>query len=93
MDSNSIVLLVGKRGTGKSTLVSDICYHMRNKLDVGIAMSPTEECTDSLSQYVPGSWIYPDYSEHRLRTLLEVQRGQWKRGHGHQAYVIMDDCM
>jgi hypothetical protein len=93
MRRDSIVLLVGKRGTGKSCLMKDICYHMRDKVDFGVAMSPTEECTESMSQFLPSSWVYSDYNEKVVDTLLRTQRSQWKTGRGYNCFVLLDDCM
>ena len=93
MRPDALVLLLGKRGTGKSTLLKDICFHMRSKVDIGMAMSPTEECTDSLSSFLPASWIYNEYKESAVSQLLETQRKQWKRGKGYNAFLILDDCM
>ncbi len=90
---DAVVLLVGKRGTGKSTLLKDIMYHMRNKLDFGLAMSPTEECTSDLSSYVPGSCIYGDFAGDKVDALLEEQRKAIKRGSGRRVFLVLDDCM
>jgi hypothetical protein len=93
MRSNSIVLLLGKRGTGKSTLLKDLMFHMRNKLDFGLAMSPTEECTSDLAAYMPSSCIYGNFSSDKVETLLEEQRRAVRRGSSRQVFLLLDDCM
>ena len=40
---NSIVMCIGKRGTGKTTLSADILYALADLFDAGIAFSATEE--------------------------------------------------
>ena len=90
---DAVVLLVGKRGTGKSTLLKDLMYHMRHKLDFGLAMSPTEECTSDLSSYVPSSCIYNDFMGDKVDALLEEQRKAVKRGSGRRVFLLLDDCM
>jgi energy-coupling factor transporter ATP-binding protein EcfA2 len=90
---DAVVLLIGKRGSGKSTLMKDIMYHMRDKLDFGVAMSPTEETTESLGTYVPRSCIYNSYSSAALDVMLELQRQQVRKGRFKNVYVLMDDCM
>ena len=37
-----IALMAGKRGTGKSTLPEDVMFHMKDKVHMGIAMTPTK---------------------------------------------------
>jgi hypothetical protein len=51
--------------------MKDIMYNMRDKLDFGVAMSPTEETTESLGTYVPRSCIYNSYSSAALDVMLE----------------------
>jgi energy-coupling factor transporter ATP-binding protein EcfA2 len=90
---DAVVLLVGKRGTGKSTLLKDLMYHMRHKLDFGLAMSPTEECTNDLGSYLPPSCIYSDFAGDKVDALLEEQRKAIKRGSGRRVFLLLDDCM
>ena len=40
--TDKVCVVIGKRGTGKSTLVTDLLYHKRD-IPVGIVMSATEE--------------------------------------------------
>lgn len=90
---NAVVLLVGKRGTGKSTLMKDIMFNMCDKLDFGIAMSPTEDCTSDLASYVPRSCIYNDYCGERINAILETQRRSIKNGSKRHLFLMLDDCM
>jgi energy-coupling factor transporter ATP-binding protein EcfA2 len=89
---NSVILMIGRRGSGKSTLIKDIMFHLRNKLDFGVAMSPTEESNEAFSSYVPRSCIYADYSPSAIDTLIKQQRQQVKRGRFRHVYLLMDDC-
>jgi len=90
---DSVCLLLGKRGTGKSTLMKDILFHVGSKLDYGMAMSPTEEATASLGSFLPKSWIYNDFNPGKVEQMLAIQRQQWKRGFGKNVFLILDDCM
>ena len=49
---DKVCVFIGKRGTGKSTLVADIMYHKRN-LPIGVVMSATEEGNQYYQQFVP----------------------------------------
>ena len=70
---DAVVLLIGKRGSGKTTLMKDIMFNMKDKLDFGIAMSPTEETTASLGSFLPPSCIYNTFSSTALDTMLESE--------------------
>lgn len=98
MAPDAVVILVGKRGTGKSTLLKDICYHMRDQLDCGIACCPTEdsvEGADGLSSFIPPALIHDEYKPHVLEKLLNFQKKYIKK-HGKEKakrqFIILDDC-
>jgi len=91
--TTATILLLGKRGSGKSTLMRDLMYHVRNKLSFGLAMSPTEESSASLGNFIPRSCIYNQFSGAALDVMLEIQRKSVKRGKWKNVYLIMDDCM
>ncbi len=95
MNSDSTVLALGKRGTGKSTLMRNILSAVQDKLDFGLAMSPTEESTGSLGGFVPRSCVYNHFSGAALDVMLEIQRKAIKKK-GKEAcrnmYLILDDC-
>ena len=98
MADDATGLLIGKRGTGKSTTLRNIMYHMRQRLDVGIAMCPTEDAATEetgLRSFVPRTFIYDRFCPSALRALLDYQRGYIKK-HGREsarrAFAILDDC-
>ncbi len=95
MNNDSTVLLLGKRGTGKSTLMRSLMYSVKDKLDFGLAMSPTEESTGSLGGFVPRTCFYNGFSGAALDVMLEIQRKAIKKK-GKEAcrnmYLILDDC-
>lgn len=90
---DAIILLLGKRGTGKSTLMKDLMYNVRHKLDMAIAMSPTEETTEALGSFMCPTMIYNDFRPDKVEQLMSIQRQQWRRGRGSRVGLIMDDCM
>ena len=88
-----ISIVVGKRGTGKSVLQRDLMYHISDKVDFGLAMTPTEESVDVFKQHMPDAWIYNSFAAHKLDTMLTMQRDLIKAGKRRSLFVIMDDCM
>jgi type II secretory pathway predicted ATPase ExeA len=90
-----IVLLVGKRGTGKSVLCKDLLYHMRDTVDVAVAMSPTNSSAETFSEFVPEALIYDEFKEDVIANMMASQRRRAKRKGTDclkNALVIMDDC-
>lgn len=86
------VLILGKRGTGKSVIMKHLCYALRDSLDAVVAFCPTEDSQGSLGAFVPSSLIHDEYDGGVLDNILATQKQQWKRGHGSNVMAIMDDC-
>ena len=52
MTDDRVCVFVGKRNTGKSTLVKDIMFHKKH-LPAGIVLSGTEEGNHFYSEFIP----------------------------------------
>ncbi|MDB4588397.1 hypothetical protein N9095_00295 [bacterium] len=93
MKDDKVCVLIGKRNTGKSTLVTDILYHKKH-LPAGIVMSATEEGNHHYQQFVPDLFIYGDYDREAIERVLERQRQILLRNKPIQpAFILLDDCM
>lgn len=88
-----IIIIVGKRGTGKSVLQRDLMYHLCNKVDFGLAMTPTEESAEMFREHMPDSWIYNGFSTAKLDSMLQMQRDLCKSKKQRNLFILMDDCM
>ena len=88
-----VCVFIGKRNTGKSTLVKDIMYHKKH-LPAGIVLSGTEEGNHFYSDFVPDLFIYGDYDRDAIERVMARQRklvGAGKSNCG--AFMLLDDCM
>ena len=93
MKDDKVCVLIGKRNTGKSTLVTDILYHKKH-LPAGIVMSATEEGNHHYQQFVPDLFIYSDYDREAIERVLERQRQILLRNKPiSPAFILLDDCM
>lgn len=88
-----IIIIVGKRGTGKSVMQRDLLYHFKDKVDFGVAMTPTEESSNMFAEHMPESWIYNGFSSTKLDQMLNLQRDLCKHKKQKSLFVLMDDCM
>lgn len=88
-----IMLYVGRRGSGKSSLLRDILYRISDKVDFGLAFSPTEESLSAFREIMPEAWIYSSFSQSKLEQMLDMQRQLGKQGKQRHLFLIMDDCM
>lgn len=87
----SVVLVVGKRATGKTVLVTDLLYQKRNTPLV-VVVSGTESANAYFSQFVPDLFIYDTYSPDILTNLIAMQKRKISRGKPESALILLDDC-
>lgn len=93
IEPNRIILFVGKRNTGKSTLVRDILYHHR-KIPCGMVMSPTEESNEFYKNMVPDIFVYNDYDPEAMRKMIKRQKKCVKqKKKDPNVFILLDDCM
>jgi hypothetical protein len=93
MGDNRVAVFIGKRGTGKTTLVTDILWHKRG-VPVGVVMSGTEEGNGHYGNFVPDSFIYPDFDKDVVEKVIGRQRKlASKKDIDNRVFMLLDDCM
>jgi len=87
-------VFIGKRGTGKSTLVADILYHCR-KIPIGVAISATEDGNAFYSNYVPELFIHSEYKSDVVQSVVTRQKKVVSKDKDikNDAFLLLDDCM
>ncbi len=100
---DKVVVLIGKRETGKSFLVKDLLYHHRD-LPIGTVVSPTEHANRFFGALVPPVFIHDEISQSLLHNVVERQRlvltkmEKQTKAFGSssidpRAFLLLDDCM
>lgn len=89
----STILLIGRRGSGKSTMMKDIAYHLwrSGRVDLSIGFSPTDISNNCLTKFMLPSLVYSSWREDVVERLIQIQRRQFRAGRGRQVVLIMDD--
>jgi hypothetical protein len=95
--SDSVVVLIGKRDTGKSFLCRDI-LHSHKDIPVGQVISGTEGANQFYSQIVPKLFIHDEFQPDIVQNMLKRQKIMiQKENEGEQcdsrAFLILDDCL
>lgn len=98
-----VIVLLGRRDTGKSFLIRDLLYYHQN-IPIGTVISGTEEGNGFYSSMVPKLFIHNEYNSAIIENILKRQRGVLRQiKHDNEmfrrsnidgrTFVIMDDCL
>ena len=99
-----VVVLIGRRDTGKSYLVRDLLFHQQD-IPIGTVISGTEAGNGFYSAHVPKLFIHEEYSTAIIENILKRQRlvikqmkketEQFRRPSqiDPRTFVILDDCL
>lgn len=90
---NRCCLFVGKRGTGKTTLVTDI-LHFKRSIPCGVVISGTEEGNGYYGKLVPDSFVYSEYDKAIVERIIDRQRKLMvkKDQVDTRVFLLLDDC-
>lgn len=80
------------RNTGKSTLIKSLLYAKKHIFPVGMIMSGTEENTGFYSEFVPSTFVYSEYREDKIESLINRQRLAKQHLPNPWAVLLIDDC-
>ena len=94
---DKVVVLIGKRETGKSFLCKDILYH-HSTIPVGQVISGTEAANEFYSKMVPKLFIHEEYQPPIIQNILKRQKLMIEKCKTCQttdprAFLILDDCL
>ena len=98
-----VIVLIGRRDTGKSYLVRDLLYYHQD-IPIGTVISGTEEGNGFYSKLVPKLFIHNDYNSVIIENVLKRQKSvlnqikkemdTYKRSTiDPRAFLICDDIM
>jgi hypothetical protein len=98
-----VVVLIGKRDTGKSFLVRDLLYYQQD-IPIGTVISGTEEGNGFYGKMVPKLFVHHEYNTAIIENILKRQRTVLKQIKKEmetfkrstidpRAFVILDDCL
>jgi hypothetical protein len=98
-----VVVLIGRRDTGKSFLVRDLLYYHQD-IPIGTVISGTEAGNGFFSAHVPKLFIHDEYNTGIIENILKRQKAALKQikkeketrsksNIDARAFVILDDCL
>ncbi len=95
--SDKVVVLIGKRNTGKSFLVKDILHNHKN-IPVGQAISGTEAANQFYTKIIPKIFIHEEYTPQIIENVIKRQKIITKKMEANpsldpRVFLILDDCL
>ncbi len=98
-----VIVLIGRRDTGKSFLVRDLLYYHQD-IPIGTVISGTEAGNGFYSEHVPKLFIHDEYNSGIIENILKRQRSVLKQVKKEmvaykrttidpRTFVILDDCL
>lgn len=100
---DAVVVFIGRRRTGKSTLVRDLLFHHQD-IPCGTVISGTEESNSFYGKMIPPIFINGEYNPMILATFVKRQKMMIMRMKKDEeqgirsrldprSFMILDDCM
>lgn len=98
-----VIVLIGRRDTGKSFLVKDLLYYHQD-IPIGTVVAGTEEGNGFYNKLVPKLFIHNEYNTAIIENVLKRQRQVLKQikkdvitykksNIDPRTFVILDDCL
>ena len=98
-----VIVLIGRRDTGKSYLVRDLLYYHQD-IPIGTVISGTEAGNGFYAEHVPKLFIHDEYNTAIIENILKRQKTVLKQVKKEievykksnidpRAFVILDDCL
>ena len=100
---DAVVIFIGRRRTGKSTLVRDLLFHHQD-MPLGTVISGTEESNSFYGKMIPPLFIHGEFNPIILANFVKRQKlimakiqkdlqMQVKSRVDPRSFMILDDCM
>jgi len=98
-----VIVLIGRRDTGKSFLVHDLMFHHQD-IPIGTVISGTESGNGFFAAHVPKLFIHDAYNTAIIENILKRQKAVLKQVKKEQdmymkssidprTFVVLDDCL
>ena len=92
MVEHPVIFVAAKRRSGKSVLIKELMYRLRDRFFCGMVQSATECSNKFYQQFVPECLIFHDFNENAINNLINNQLKEVERGTAKSVFLILDDC-
>ncbi len=101
MVENPSIIMIAKRGSGKSWVTKAIMMHF-NSIPCGVVIAPTDRMNSFYNDFFPDTYIHYEYKSQLIVKILDrqtqmIDKQQLKKKQGKnidvRTFIIMDDCL
>lgn len=86
------LVVIGKPGTGKSTLIASLLYAKKHIFPVAIAFSGTEDSNGFFRKLMPSTFVFNEYNPDKIENFIKRQKIAKRHIENPWAVIIVDDC-
>ena len=86
------IVVIGKPGTGKTTLITSILQSKQFIYPVGMVVSGTEDSNGHYAKIFPDTFVYNKLEEEKIEDFIKRQKLARKHLKNPWAILLLDDC-
>lgn len=91
LPDSGIIVFTGRTESGKTTLIMDILYQYRHKIDIPILMCGSKETTAEFRRHIPGVLCWDGFYPERLQRMYEWLEHMTEMGKHYKVCLIFED--
>lgn len=88
----SKTVIIGKPGTGKSTLITSLLYEKAHIFPSGVVMSGTEDSNHHYSRIFPGTFVFNSLNIDQINEYIKRQKLAKEHVDNPWSVLLLDDC-
>jgi hypothetical protein len=101
MVPDASIVMIAKRGSGKSWVTRDVMYHLKD-IPCGVVIAPTDRMNPFYKYFFPDLFIHYEIKDSTLKKILKrqmdmLEKNKVKKKQGKRvissAILVMDDCL
>ena len=85
-------VIIGKPGTGKSTLIASLLYAKKHIFPCGAVISGTEDSSGFYKKIFPSTFVFNQYDEDQIKSWIKRQKIARKHIDNPWAIYLLEDC-